>query len=51
MKEQDNSPEKELNELEASYFSDIEFKIMIIRILGSMKKNRNHKKGLKKIRE
>ena len=38
MKEQENSPE-ELNEMEASNLSDIEFKVMIISILNSMKKD------------
>ena len=37
MKEQENSPEEELSEVEASHLSDIEFKVMIIRILRSMK--------------
>ena len=37
MKEQENPPE-ELNEREASNLSDIEFRVMIIRILNSMKK-------------
>ena len=45
MKEQENSPE-ELDEMEASYLSDREFRVMIIRILNSMKKKHgNHKKG------
>ena len=38
MKEQKNSPEEELNEMEASNLIDIDFKVMIIRILNSMKK-------------
>ena len=42
MKEQEKSPEKELNEMEASYLSDMKFKVMIIKILNSMKKG--HKK-------
>ena len=37
MKEQENSPEEELDEMEASNFSDREFRVMIIRILNSMK--------------
>ena len=37
MKEQENSPE-ELDEMEASNVSDKEFRVMIIRILNSMKK-------------
>ena len=38
MKIQENSPEEEANEMEASNLSDIEFRLMIIRILNSMKK-------------
>ena len=38
MKEPENSPEKELNEMEASNLSDIEFKVMVIKMLNSMKK-------------
>ena len=44
MKEQKNQPEKELNEMEASNLSDVEVRIMIIRILNHMKKDRNDKK-------
>ena len=44
MKEQENSLE-ELDEMEASNLSDREFRVIIIRILNSMKKrHRNHKK-------
>ena len=32
MKEQEDPPEEELNEREASNLSDIEFRVMIIRI-------------------
>ena len=39
MKEQENSPEEELNEMEASNISDIEFRVMIIRILNNTKKD------------
>ena len=39
MKEQEESPEKELNEMEVSNLSDTEFKVMVIRILNSMKKD------------
>ena len=47
MKEQENSPE-ELNERGASDLSGIEFGVMIIRILSSMKKdNGNHKKAVR----
>ena len=46
IKEQENPPEEELNEMEESNLSDIEFRVMIIRILNSMKKRHtNHKKG------
>ena len=38
MREQENSPE-ELDEMEASNLSDGEFRVMVIRILYSMKKN------------
>ena len=38
MKEQENFPE-ELDEMEASNLLDGEFKVMIIRILDSMKKD------------
>ena len=45
IKEQRNSPEKELNEVEASNLSDRDFRVMIIRTLNSMKKrHRDHKK-------
>ena len=39
MKEQENSPEGELDEMEASNLSHGEFRVMIIRILNSMKKD------------
>ena len=39
MKEQENSPEKELDEMKTSNSSDREFRVMIIRILNSMKKD------------
>ena len=45
MKEQKKSPEKELNEMEAKNLSYIEFKLMVIWMLNSMGKDRNHKKG------
>ena len=44
MKEPDNSP-GELDGMEANNLSDTEFRVMIIRITNSMKKDRNHKKG------
>ena len=40
MKEQENSPE-ELDEMEASNLSNREFRVMIIKILNSMKKDIN----------
>ena len=43
MKEQDNSLEK-IDEMEASNLSDKKFRVMVIRILNSMKSHRNHKK-------
>ena len=39
MKEQENSPEEELDESEVSILSDREFRVMIIRILNTMKKD------------
>ena len=39
MKEEENSPEEELDEMETSNLSGREFKLMIIRILKSMKKD------------
>ena len=53
MKEQENSPEKELNEMEASNLSHIELKAMVIKVLNSIKKaiipikNRNEIQYLK----
>ena len=47
MKEQGNSPKEELHEIEPSNVSDTaEFRVMILRVLNSMKKkpHRNHKK-------
>ena len=38
MKEQESSPEEELNEMETRNLSDIKFKVMITRILNSIKK-------------
>ena len=37
MQEQEKSPEKELNETEAINLSDIEFKVIIIRMLNNVK--------------
>ena len=39
MKEKEDSPEKELNETEASNVSDIEFKVMVIRMLKELSEN------------
>ena len=39
IKEQDNSPEEELAEMEASNLSHIAFRVMIISILNNMKKD------------
>ena len=43
MKDKESFPE--LDEIELSNLSDREFRVMIIRILNSMKKDRNHKNG------
>ena len=48
MKEQETSPEEELDEMEASNFSDREFRMMIIRILNSMGKKKQNPKTIKK---
>ena len=45
MKEQENSTVEKIDEVEASNLSDREFRVMIIKIFNSMKKDRNHKKG------
>ena len=39
IKEQENSPEEELDEMEASNLSDREFRVTIIRILNSIQKD------------
>ena len=45
MKEQENSPEEERDEMEANNLSDRKFRVMIIRILNIMeKRHRNHTK-------
>ena len=41
LKEMKNFPLKELNEMEASKLSDIEFKRMVIRMLKGLKDNGN----------
>ena len=51
MKEQDNTPEEEPDEMEASSLSDIKFRVMIIRMLNSMKKDiETIKKGQSEIK-
>ena len=45
MKEQEKSPEKELNEMEANNFSDMDFKVMVIRMLKELNENWKHDKG------
>ena len=40
MKEQENFPEEELSEMEASNLSNREFRVMIVRILNNMKKTK-----------
>lgn len=37
MKEKEDSPEEVLNDMEASTFSDIEFKVMLIRMLKQIR--------------
>lgn len=37
MKEQERSPERELNEMEASHLLDTEFKTMVLRMLKELK--------------
>ena len=39
MKEREQSPKKELNDMEARNLSVTEFKVMVIQILNSMKKD------------
>ena len=45
MKEQDKSPEKELNKMETSNLLDAEFKTLVIRMLNELSENFN---GIKK---
>ena len=46
MKKRENPPEEELNERKAGNLSDMEFRVMIIRLLNRMKKrHRSNKKG------
>ena len=39
MKEQENFPKKQIDEMEVSNVLDVEFKIMVIRMLNNMKKD------------
>ena len=39
MKEQEKSPEKELNEMEVNNFSDMDFKVMVTRMLKELIEN------------
>ena len=41
MKEQIKTPEKELNKMEISNLSDVEFKILVIRMLKELSENLN----------
>ena len=50
MKEQENSLEEELDEMKASNLSDREFRVMIIRILNSMKKDMETIKRMSEIK-
>lgn len=45
MKEQDKSSEKELNEMQANNFSEIEFKVMVMRMLKELSKNYKEPRG------
>ena len=44
MKEKENIPEEELNEMEANNLSDTEFKVMVIRILKELSDKYNNMK-------
>ena len=44
MKEQIKTPEKELNEMEISNLSDVEFKTLVIRMLKELNENFNSMK-------
>ena len=46
MKEQNKTPEKELNKMEINNLSDAEFKILVIRMLKELSENLN---SIKKI--
>ena len=43
MKEQNKTPEKELNEMEIANLSDAEFKTLAIRILRELRVQQKHK--------
>ena len=52
MKEQEKSPEKELNEMEANKLPDTEFKTMVIRMLKELLEDFNHiKKGMETLKK
>ena len=44
MKEQNKTPEKELNKMEISHLSDAEFKTLVIRMLKEISEDLNSKK-------
>ena len=46
MKEMKEYPEKELSKIEASNFSDIEFKIMVIRMLKELSEDYSEISGI-----
>ena len=47
MKEQIKTPEKELNKMEVSNLSDVEFKIMVIKMLKELNEDLNSIKKIK----
>ena len=49
MKEQNKTPEKELNEMEMTNLSDAEFKTLVIRMLKELTAYSNNKKALSKV--
>ena len=52
MKEQNKTPEKELNKMEASKLLDAEFKTLVIRMLSELSENFNSiKKGMEIIQK
>ena len=46
LKEQNKTPEKELNEMEISNLSDAEFKILVIRMLKELSEDLNNIKKI-----